>query len=86
LHDRLQDLADKKKTWRTLPNSLIVPPDLDISAYFSRYDHHYIFFRELSAGTIGILSILHDSMDIPVRLFKDLEKIEAENITLTIGH
>lgn len=78
LHEHLQALADKKKQWRTLPNSLIVPPDLDISAYFSHYEHHYIFFRELSGGVIGVLSILHENMDIPVRLFRDLEKIENQ--------
>ncbi|NOQ34890.1 MAG: type II toxin-antitoxin system RelE/ParE family toxin [Methylococcaceae bacterium] len=75
LHKHLQALADRKKQWRNLPNSLIVPPDLNIKIYFSQYERHYVFFRELSEDSIGIMSILHESMDIPVRLGNDLEKI-----------
>ena len=73
LHDHLYDLASQKKKWRILPDSLVVPPDLDISVYFSLYRHHYIFFRELEPHKIGILSILHEKMDIPLRLADDLK-------------
>ncbi len=76
LHDHLSKLANKQKIWMELPNSLIVPPDLNLEVYFSRYEHHQIFFRKLSKGNIGIISILHESSDMPVRLVKDLRKIE----------
>lgn len=76
LHNHLQKLSEKKKQWRTLPHSLIIPPDLDLQAYFSKYEHHFIFFRTLSGNKIGIMSILHESADIPVRLRNDLDKIE----------
>ena len=78
LHDHLQKLSEKKKLWRVLPDSLIVPPNLDLQAYFSKYEHYYIFFRKLSGCKIGVMSILHESADIPVRLSKDLNKIESE--------
>ena len=39
--------------------------------YFFRHEHHYIFFRELSDGALGVISILHESMDIPARLRED---------------
>jgi len=39
--------------------------------YFIRHEHHYIFFRELSGGTLGVISILHENMDIPARLRED---------------
>ena len=29
------------------------------------------FFRELSGGSIGVISILHESMDLPTRLKAD---------------
>jgi len=77
LHKHLQKLSEKKKLWRILPDSLIVPPDLDLQAYFSKYEHHYIFFRKLSGDKIGVISILHESADIPVRLRRDLNKIET---------
>jgi plasmid stabilization system protein ParE len=78
LHDHLQKLADKKIPWRPLPAGLVVPSDLDISIFFSRHEKHYIFFRELSSNAIGVLSILHGAMQIPVRLNEDLERISEK--------
>lgn len=80
LHTHLQALAEKNKFWHHLPNSLIIPSDLDIQGYFSQYQHHYIFFRELSADTIGIMSILHENADMPVRLCSDLSKIAIKTL------
>lgn len=40
--------------------------------YFTRYGHHFIFFRELPENTIGVISILHENMDLPSRLIDDL--------------
>jgi toxin ParE1/3/4 len=49
--------------------------DLKAQAYFSRYERHYLFFRELPSGKIGVMAILHERMDIPVRLHEDLSGI-----------
>ena len=78
LHTHLQTLADKQKPWRPLPSGSLVPSDLDMKVYFSKYERHHIFFRTLSKGGIGIMSILHERSDIPVRLRQDLEEIEAQ--------
>ncbi len=75
LHSHMQHLADKALPWRTLPQTLTNPLDLDIPVHFSHYEQHILFFRELSDG-IGILSILHQSMDLPVRLAEDLARFE----------
>ena len=40
--------------------------------FFVRYKHHFIFFRELSKDVVGIINVLHASMDIPSRLREDL--------------
>lgn len=40
--------------------------------FFTRYRHHYLFFREFPNGTIGVLSILHENMDLPRRLKEDV--------------
>ena len=77
LHHHLQLLSEKKKRWRSLPPNLVIPSDLNIEAYFSKYEHHYLFFRQLSTGQIGIMAILHESSDLPVRLYDDLRKLEA---------
>src|SRR6476660_2575130 len=50
--------ASQRHLWRpALDNDL-----MDI--YFIRYRHHYIFFRELAARLLGVISILHESMDL----------------------
>jgi len=78
LHQHLAKLADDRNLWLRLPKELVVPSDLEIEAYFSKYKHHYTFFRELSNGVIGIMSILHEKMDIPVRLNHDLAKFRTD--------
>ena len=75
LHNHLQKLANKEIPWLLLPTSLLVPSDLNLSIFFSRYEKHYIFFRELSSNDIGVISILHGAMQVPVRLNEDLEGI-----------
>jgi len=41
--------------------------------WFVRHEHHYLFFLELSDGYVGIISILHENMDLPTRLREDAE-------------
>ena len=49
--------------------------DEDLQAvFFFRYQHHYVFFRELSKGSLGVISILHEKIDIPSRLREDFEQ------------
>lgn len=67
MEDFMNDLADNKYLWRPVPHD-----DLR-HVYFTRYEHHFIFFREFKDNVIGIMSILHETMDIPVRLFDDIE-------------
>jgi len=79
LHAYLQLLSERKKFWRHLPANLVIPSDLQLKAYFSKYEHHYLFFRELSDGAIGIMAILHEKSDIPVRLCEDLRRMEDKS-------
>ncbi len=72
LHAHLERLCDNRLLWRRLPERLAAPPDIRREAYFSHYERHYIFFRELDNGDLGIMSILHERMDLPVRLKQDL--------------
>lgn len=76
LHSHLSKLANNKLLWQDLPTRLVIPNDLSLSVYFSHYSKHYIFFRELSDGTIGIMTILHETMDVPIRLKEDLTKLK----------
>jgi len=38
---------------------------------FSRFKSHYVFFRELPSGDIGVITILHEKMDLPRRFSED---------------
>ncbi|MGI2031455.1 type II toxin-antitoxin system RelE/ParE family toxin [Rhizobium panacihumi] len=81
LHRHLQKLSITPALWRVLPRSLAVPETLDVDVWFNRYEHHYIFFRKLFDGRIGIISLLHERMDLPVRLTDDLLNITRQNPT-----
>jgi len=80
LHAHLQEIADKQIFCLKLPDRLVIPTDLTMSAYFSKYGVHYVFFRELSAGNIGVMSILHERSDIPVHLKKDIVRIRDKEL------
>jgi plasmid stabilization system protein ParE len=41
--------------------------------YFVRYQRHLLFFRIFSPDLVGVISILHDNMNIPIRLKEDAE-------------
>ncbi|WFU10601.1 type II toxin-antitoxin system RelE/ParE family toxin [Rhizobium sp. CB3090] len=75
LHAHLEQLSKAKALWRRLPKNLVAPADTEASIFLSRYERHYIFFRELPSGKIGVMSILHERMDLPVRLREDLTSI-----------
>ncbi|KXG86079.1 type II toxin-antitoxin system RelE/ParE family toxin [Agrobacterium bohemicum] len=79
LHAHLQRLCDNRLLWRRLPQGLAVPRDIKREAYFSRYEHHYLFFRALDNGDLGVMSIQHERMDMAVRLREDLATLEAKD-------
>ncbi|MBB3646881.1 plasmid stabilization system protein ParE [Rhizobium sp. BK619] len=71
LHGQLQRLCENRLIWRLLPQRLVVPADI------KRYENRYIFFRELENGDTGVMSILHERMNLPVRLREDLAALYA---------
>jgi toxin ParE1/3/4 len=58
-------LAEQRRDWRKVPHKSLR------GVWFVRFQHHYLFFRELKGGDIGVISILHGNMDIPARLKED---------------
>jgi plasmid stabilization system protein ParE len=67
LINAINDLQDNPRCWRPVRDDAL--PGL----FFFRYRHHYIFFRELSHVKLGVISILHENMDISSRLKEDVE-------------
>ncbi|WP_235027149.1 hypothetical protein [Cognatazoarcus halotolerans] len=39
-----------------------IPAEFDIDGYFFRYERHFVYWRWLSNGDIGIVTILHERM------------------------
>ncbi|MEZ5534707.1 MAG: type II toxin-antitoxin system RelE/ParE family toxin [Thiolinea sp.] len=40
--------------------------------YYVRYEHHYLYFHDLSDGELGVICILGERMDTPNRLRESL--------------
>ena len=39
-----------------------------VGIWFARPDHHDIFVQEISGRTVGVITVLHESMDLPARI------------------
>jgi plasmid stabilization system protein ParE len=78
LHAHLQRFTENRLLWRRLPQRLAVPPDISRETFFSHYEHQYLFFRILDNGDLGVMSILHERMDLPVRLREDLAVLQRK--------
>lgn len=61
----VERLDRQRMTWRAVHNA-----ELD-GVFFIRHAHHFVFFRSFPDGGVGVISILHESMDIPSRLRED---------------
>jgi toxin ParE1/3/4 len=68
LVDAIHDAHGKRHLWRRVVDKRLT------GIYFIRFQHHYLFFRELSCSSLGVISILHESQNIPSRLRQDAQK------------
>ena len=66
LKDKLDEITVYPELWRSLRRKEFQ----DI--YFVRYRHHYLFFRQLEKDVLGLISVLHENMEIPHRLKEDI--------------
>ncbi|WP_420382638.1 type II toxin-antitoxin system RelE/ParE family toxin [Novosphingobium sp.] len=53
---RFEAIAARSVSWR------VIPAEFGARGYFCRYEHHYIYWRVLSDGSVGIITILHERM------------------------
>ena len=63
----MHSLATHHYLWRKVPHENFK------DVYYSAYESHFIFFHIFEDKTVGILSILHRSADIPARLLDDID-------------
>ena len=65
LSDAIHKLPSCPHTWRPVRDRALK------ECFYVRYRHHYIFFRKLKKDDLGVISILHENMNIPARLRDD---------------
>ncbi len=56
LFDKFKAIAARKVIWRR------VPADFGVDGYFCHHEKHYIYWKVLTDGTVGIVTILHERM------------------------
>ena len=66
----LFDAFEKIGTHRVV--SRPIPAEFGVEGYFFRYERHIVYWRRLSDGDVGIVTILHERMHQIDRLRDDL--------------
>lgn len=65
LFDRFAAIAARQVTWRT------IPAEFGIDGYVGRYERHYVYWKLLSDGSVGIVTVLHERMHQIARFRED---------------
>jgi len=67
---------DLFESFNNIGNSLVVsypiPADFGINGFYFRYEKHFIYWKYLNSGDIGIVTILHERMHQIKQFFTDL--------------
>lgn len=58
-------IASREIPWRS------VPAEFGVNGYYCRFEHHYVYWRRLSDGSVGIVTLLHERMHQPERFRED---------------
>ena len=51
-----------------------VPAEFGVDGFYFRHAHHFVYWRRLSNGDVGIVTILHERMHKMDRFWEDLPK------------
>ncbi len=56
LFERFEQIAAHEVVWHP------VPAEFGVSGYYTVCERHYIYWKTLASGQIGIVTVLHDRM------------------------
>jgi toxin ParE1/3/4 len=56
LFERIQAIARRDFPWRPIPT------EFGVDGYVCRYEHHFIYWKLLENGEVGIVTVLHERM------------------------
>ena len=68
MFERFEQIADRKIIWHP------IAAEFEVTGFFSRYEKHFIYWKELSSGQIGIVTVLHERMHQLERFQEDAER------------
>jgi toxin ParE1/3/4 len=63
---RFEAIAAREIPWRA------IPAEFGVSGFFCKYEHHFIYWKVLADGTVGIVTVLHERMHQIERLGEDV--------------
>jgi toxin ParE1/3/4 len=66
LFERFGDIAARKVPWRA------IPAEFGVDGFYCRHERHYIYWRLLSDGAVGIVTVLHERMQQGGRFREDV--------------
>ena len=66
LFECFEKIAKREVLWRA------IPAEYEVAGYYTSYEKHFVYWRELSDGAVGIATVLHQSMSVRDRLQEDL--------------
>jgi len=67
LFAQFEAIADRRFPWRA------IPAVFGVEGYVCRYQRHFIYWKLLDDGSIGIVTILHERMHQMARFRDDVE-------------
>jgi toxin ParE1/3/4 len=66
LFARFEAIAAREFPWRA------IPAEFEVSGFVSKYERHFIYWKMLADGAVGIVTILHERMHQIERFRDDL--------------
>jgi toxin ParE1/3/4 len=67
LFEHFQKIAEQQVAWRP------IPVEFGVEGYFSRYERHFVYWKVLGDGAVGIVTVLHQRMHQGDRFREDVE-------------
>ena len=67
LFSRFAAIGERRFPWRP------IPAEFGIDGYVCRYERHYIYWKVLGNGDVGVVTILHERMHPLDRFREDIE-------------
>lgn len=68
LFAHFESIAERSVPWRP------IPAEFGVDGYFNRYEKHFVYWKILTDGAVGIVTVLHQRMHQIARFREDLDR------------